>query len=254
MLGNWQFDRRDQARAEITRIDNNYGASPVPIADALPSPDSFDNDAHKWLTVTMTGSYEGEPVLARNRPGPNGVGANIIAPFRTAEDTVFFVDRGWIPASSAEIDEALANLPQPASGTIELVVRLRASEPAIDGRSASGRTVASIDLPVIAEITGLKGETYLGAYGMLVSETPAGDHGALPPQPERDEGPHLSYALQWYVFIIIGAIGVAYAARQEFRGLNAGSDEVLAQDAKQAARKKRRGATDADVEDALLDA
>ena len=253
-LGNWQFDRRAQARAEIDRIDRNYGAPGVPLAEALPNPAVFNEDADKWLTVTMTGSYEGDPVLARNRPGPSGVGADIIAPFRTSDGSVFFVDRGWVLANGTDIEKAFETIPEPAEGEVTVVARLRASEPEIDGRSSSGMTVASIDLDEIAELTGVEGDAYTGAYGMLVSETPDAEHGTLPPKPERDEGPHLSYALQWYVFILIGGIGVAYAARQEFKNLNAGSDRVLAQEARERERKRKRGPSDADEEDALIDA
>lgn len=253
-LGNWQFDRRDQARAEIARIDQNYDAPPVALAEALPEPASFDENADKWLTVTATGQYIGEPVLARNRPGPQGVGADIIAPFRTDDGRVFFVDRGWIQGTGSDLHSDLVKLPAPASGEITVVARLRASEPPIAGRSATGRTVASIDLPAVAKLAEIAGDSYTGAYGMLVSETPAGEHGVLPPKPERDEGPHLSYALQWYVFIIIAGIGIAYAARVEYRNLNAHSERVQAMNAKDAERRRRRGMSDADEEDALLDA
>lgn len=251
-LGNWQFDRRDEAREEIARLDRNYDAPPVALSEALPELAEFDDAADKWLTVTATGTYVGDPVLARNRPGPQGVGANIIAPFRTSDGAVLFIDRGWIQASGPEIENAFATLPAPSGGELTIVARLRASEPAITGRTASGRTVASIDLPAIAKLIDLPYPSYSAAYGMLVSETPAGAHGVLPPKPERDEGPHLSYALQWYVFILVAGVGVAYAARVEYRNLNAQSDRVRAMNAKEAARRKRRGMSDADEEDALL--
>ncbi|MFC5338207.1 SURF1 family protein [Leucobacter denitrificans] len=253
-LGNWQFDRRAEARAEIDRIDRNYDAPAVDLRTALPELDKFDEDEQKWLSVTMTGSYLGEAVLARNRPGPSGVGANIIDAFLTHDGRIFFVDRGWILANGTEIDEALTALPARPQGEVTVVARLRASEPEIAGRSATGLSVASINLSEIAEVLDLDGEVMTGAYGMLISETPSGEHGVLPPRPERDEGPHLSYALQWYVFIIIAGIGVAYAARQEYKNLNAGSEQVREMSAKQAERRRRRGLSDADEEDALLDA
>ncbi len=253
-LGNWQFDRRAEARAEIDRIDRNYDAPAVDLRDALPGLDGFDEDEQKWLSVTMTGSYLGEAVLARNRPGPSGVGANIIDAFLTRDGRVFFVDRGWILANGTDIDDALAELPSRPEGEVTVVSRLRASEPEIAGRSAAGLSVASINLTEISEVLELDGEVITGAYGMLVSETPSGEHGVLPPRPERDEGPHLSYALQWYVFILIAGIGVTYAARQEYKNLNAGSAEVRASDARRAERRRRRGMSDADEEDALLDA
>lgn len=253
-LGNWQFDRRDEARAEIDRIDRNYDASAVPLTDALPDRAEFDEHELKWLTVTMTGTYGDNPVLARNRPGPDGVGANIVVPFHLTGGGVFFVDRGWVLAGGTELDDAIESLPEPAAGEVTVTARLRASEPEIAGRTSAGRSVASINLDEIARLTDTTDGAYTGAYGMLVSETPDGPHGVLPPKPERDEGPHLSYALQWYVFILIAAIGVGYAARQEYRSFNVGSQKVREQDARQAERKRRRGTSDAEEEDAILDA
>ncbi|MFT4232517.1 MAG: SURF1 family protein [Leucobacter sp.] len=257
LLGNWQFDRRAEARAEIARIDANYDGAPTPLAEELPDRAAFDEDAQKWRTVEMTGEYFGEPYLARNRPGPEGVGSDLVQPLRTDGGGVFFVDRGWVPvdggaAERGEID--LADLPQAPEGEVRVIVRLRASEPAIPGRTAAGLTVASIQLPELARLAGVEGEAYTGAYGMLVAEDPAGEHGVLPAKPERDEGPHLSYAVQWYIFIVIACIGVAYAARREYRSLNAGSEIVREQDRRSAERRRRLGPSDAEEEDALLDA
>lgn len=255
MLGNWQFERRAEARAEIKRINNNYGAPAVELADELPKLDAFNEAEQKWRTVLVVGEYFGEPFLARNRPGPQGVGSDLIQPIRTKTGEVFFVDRGWVNIDGSEANSvSVDKLPQPARGNVAVEARLRAGEPKIAGRTSDGRTVASIELPELAKLAGTKGESYTAAYGMLISETPAGEHGYLPRKPERDEGPHLSYALQWYVFILIALIGVGFAARQEYRGLNAGSDAVKAQDRRRAERRTRRGPTDADEEDALIDA
>ena len=256
MLGNWQFERRAEARAEIARIDANYDAPAVSLDEVLPSLSEFDEDAQKWRTAEIVGEYIEHPMLARNRPGPEGVGSDLIYPIRTASGQVFFVDRGWVAIDGAQAESGAvtaATLPQPAKGEVTVIVRLRASEPDIAGRESTESTVASINGTELARITGTADEAYTGAYGMLVSETPSGEHGMLPAKPERDEGPHLSYALQWYVFIIIAAIGVAYAARREYRTMNAGSESVARQDERSAARRKRRGPTDADEEDALLD-
>ncbi|WP_029746510.1 SURF1 family protein [Leucobacter chironomi] len=254
-LGNWQFDRRAEARAEIDRIDANYDAPATPLAEELPNPAAFDEDAQKWRTVEAVGEYVGDPYLARNRPGREGVGSNLIQALRTEDGRVFFVDRGWVPIDGHEAETggiAAEELPDPPSGEVRVEARLRASEPSIPGRTSAGRTVASIELPELARLTDTEGEAYTGAYGMLVTETPAGEHGVLPQKPERDEGPHLSYALQWYVFIGIACIGVAYAARREYRGLNPDSSAVREQDRRSAERRRRRGPSDAEEEDALI--
>ncbi|MBP1325227.1 cytochrome oxidase assembly protein ShyY1 [Leucobacter exalbidus] len=254
-LGNWQFERRGEARAEIDRIDANYGAPAIPLAEEIPDPASFDESLQKWRTATVTGTYVGDPVLARNRPGPDGVGSDMIQALQTTDGRVFYVDRGWVPVDGNAAESAgfdMAQLPQAPQGTVTVEVRLRAAEPEISGRTSSALTVPSIDVPAVAQITGIEAETYTGAYGMLVSESPAGEHGALPAKPERDEGPHLSYALQWYVFILIAGIGVLYAAKREYRTFNEGSDAVAELERRDAVRKRRRGPSDADIEDELL--
>lgn len=254
LLGNWQFDRRAEARAEINRIDTNYDAPVVPLADALEPDERFDDDTHKWQTVRATGTYLDDVFLVRNRPGPNSVGSDVMQGLQTREGSVLFIDRGWVDVDAIDVDDnVLASLPRAAAGEVSVEARLRASEASIDGRSASGNTVARIDASELAQLADVEDIAYTQAYGKLVSEQPAADHGELPAKPERDEGPHLSYALQWYVFIIIALIGLVYAARQEYRSLNAGSTEVRDQDRRRAERKKRRGPTDADEEDALLD-
>lgn len=251
-LGNWQFARRAEARAEIERIDRNYDAAAIPLAEALPDPAAFDEDARKWQTVEVAGVYVGEPFLARNRPGPEGVGSDLVQALRLEDGRVFFVDRGWVAVSAA--DEAPVALPAAPEGEVEVQARLRASEQRIAGREASGRSVPSVDVPLMAGIAGFEpGEVYLAAFGQLVSEQPAGETGVLAERPERDEGPHLSYALQWYVFILIAGIGVAYAARQEHRTLNADEASVREDAERRAERRRRRGPSDADEEDALID-
>ncbi|CAG7618964.1 SURF1 family protein [Leucobacter soli] len=253
-LADWQFDRRSDARAEITRIEQNYNAPAVPIETVVPDPARFDEDAMKWQTATVRGEYVGNPFLARNRPGPVGVGSQLLQPLRTEQGLIFFVDRGWVSVNGNEANASgtwLASAPAAPSGPVEVDVRLRASEPQLVGRLSQGSTVASINLPELARVGGFDA-AYTGAYGMLVRESPEAATGLLPDPPERDEGPHLSYALQWYVFIIIAAFGIVYAARQEHRGLNAGSEAVLRQQQRAEARKARRGTTDAEEEDAYL--
>ena len=148
-LGNWQFDRRDEARAEIARIDNNYDTTPVALVEALPRLDSFDIDRNKWQQVSLTGEYVGDPYLARNRTSQDGVGSLLIHPLQLADGTLFFVDRGWVDVIAS--DGVPKALPEPASGEVNVTVRLRASETQLAGRTNEGRTLGSLDLTVLAQ-------------------------------------------------------------------------------------------------------
>lgn len=250
-LGNWQFARRADARAEIARIDRNYDAPAIDLGEAVPERSAFDENRWKWQTVELRGEYIDEPLLARNRPGPEGVGSALIQAFRLDDGGVIFIDRGWVPVAGT--DEIPDRLPSPPVGEATVLARLRASEPEVAGRTASKRSVPSIHAPLLAGLTDTREHAYLGAYGQLVSEQPAAQTGVLAGRPERDEGPHLSYALQWYVFILIGAAGVGYAARQEYRSLNDGDEALQERKRRETERRRRRGPSDADIEDALID-
>ena len=248
-LGTWQLNRRAEALAEVARIDANYDAEPVPVAEALPEPAAFDVD-QRWQVVALSGEYlAGEDVVVRNRPFEGSSGFEVIAPFRLDDGTVFMVDRGWIAQGSDGRPSEYAAAP---SGQVEITARLKAGEGRIAGRTSTGIEFATIDLAEIAARVG--GPAYTGAYGVLVQ---SGSDATEPPlaaaRPVRDEGPHLSYALQWFVFALLGFIGLGWAAIQERRGLAEASAPVDAPKAPREPRRPLRERRDADVEDEILD-
>jgi len=251
ILGVWQFDRRSQAQAEITRIDTNYFATPIALDVALPQTNEFNEDLLKWQPVEVIGTYlPDDQLLVRNRPRASEVGYEILSPLLLPNGNVFVVNRGWIPREDGDL--LFEKLPPLPSGEVRVIARLKASEPVIQGRTATENTIGTINLPEIESSIDLP--LYTGAYGVLESESPAGVTGVLADVPERDEGPHLSYALQWFVFIIIAAAGTLYGARLEHRSLFPNSSSVKASEDRQRRRKIRKGRSDAEDEDAFLDA
>jgi cytochrome oxidase assembly protein ShyY1 len=251
LLALWQLARRDEARQEIERVEQNWDSSPVPITAALPDPDVFDSD-DKWLPVAVTGTYlADEQILVRGRPMGGVAGFEVLVPLLLDDGSVFVVDRGWVPAGN-ERDEP-EFVPSPPEGEVTVVARLKASEPTIAGRSAPEGQIATIHLPDIAERLGQP--TYTGAYGLMATESPAPEvRPAAAARPEPDEGPHLSYAFQWFVFGIMAFIGLAWAVRQEYRYRNSDDPAEQERAERRRARAAARTPTDSEVEDALLDA
>jgi cytochrome oxidase assembly protein ShyY1 len=250
-LGTWQFNRRAEALAEVARIDANYDADPVSVAEALPDPAGFDVD-QRWQVVALSGRYlADEEVVVRNRPFEGSSGFQVITPFRLDDGRVFMVDRGWIAQGS---DGRPSEVPAPPEGDVEVSVRLKAGEGRIQGRTSTGDEFATIDLEELAERVGQP--SFTGAYGVLV-QSPA--DAAEPPlaaaRPVRDEGPHLSYALQWFVFALLAFVGLGWAANQERRALAAAGAEARgeAPAAPPSPRRPKRERADADVEDEILD-
>ena len=246
-LGTWQLNRRAEALAEVARIDANYDAEAVPVTEALPDLAGFDVD-QRWQVVALSGEYLGdEEIVVRNRPFEGSSGFEVITPFRLDDGTVFMVDRGWIAQAS---DGRPSDYAAPPTGRVQIDARLKAGEDRIAGRTSTGIEFATIDLTELADRVGEP--AYTGAYGVLVqSATDAADPPLAAARPVRDEGPHLSYALQWFVFALLGFIGLGWAANQERRALA----EIAAgpTDAAPPPRRPKRERGDADVEDEILD-
>jgi cytochrome oxidase assembly protein ShyY1 len=249
-LGMWQFARRDEAQREIARVLANYDSAPVSLNAAVPESTTFD-ERHKWQPVTVMGTYlTSSQLLVRSRPRQQQAGYEVLTPLLMTDGRVFIIDRGWLPASSNQ--DATPRIPDPPTGVVTVTARLKAGEPSIAGRGVSNGQLATIELPLVA--AQLNQPTITGAYGLLASETP------LPPElaplpalrPEVDEGPHLSYALQWLLFALMGFFGLGWAIRNELKIRNAEQPEEQAKAAARAAARQARP-TEEDIEDALLD-
>jgi cytochrome oxidase assembly protein ShyY1 len=252
-LGTWQFNRRAEALAEVARIDANYDAEPVPVAEALPEPDGFDID-QRWQVVALAGEYlHDEEVVVRNRPFEGSTGFEVITPLRLEDGTIFMLDRGWIAQDS---DGRPSEVPPAPDGKVSVTARLKAGEQRIAGRTSSGSELATIDLDELAERVGEP--AYTGAYGILIQTGADANEPPLAfPRPVRDEGPHLSYALQWFVFALLAFVALGWFANQERRALAADAAERSGAPRRPAERKRpprpQPGRTDADVEDEILD-
>ncbi|GGF32736.1 hypothetical protein GCM10010922_04770 [Microbacterium sorbitolivorans] len=262
-LANWQFSRNEQRSHANALIADNYNAAVVPLADLIEGTSGFDAD-DEWRPVELTGEYlADEQILARNR-SQGGVSAyEALVPFQLDDGRIIIVDRGWVsPGISAERPDAVPAVP---TGEITVVARLRPSEALPrSGRTAPEGQVPTIHVPSIAEIVG--GETISDVYALMDSEDPAAAERPFAiDEPEQDPGPHLSYAVQWILFAVMGFVFIGYMIRTEIR---AGREETEDPDEdddlddldetprprKPKKKREKRRDEDMEVEDALLDA
>ncbi|MFY9711835.1 MAG: SURF1 family protein [Microbacterium sp.] len=243
-LSNWQFERNESREEQIELVEKNYDAAPVPLADLI-GPDGVLDAADQWHPAILRGEYlDGDQLLVRNRPHGGTSAFEVLVPFRDVDGRVFIVDRGWVPPGDGESPDAV---PGPPSGEVEVIVRLRPGEqlPA-SGRGAPKGQLPTIHLPAVAEL--VDGDVITSAYGQLVSEDPAPE--TTPSgfdSPTDDPGPHLSYAIQWILFALMGFIFIGYIIRTEIVKHREELEGALAP------AVKRRRDHDADTEDELLD-
>lgn len=249
MLSNWQFARSAEREAELALVAGNYDRAPVDLAELIAPGAAFD-PSDEWRTVTLRGEYlADDTLLVRNRPRGGTSAFEVLVPFRTDDGRVVIVDRGWVPPGRDQPEPDA--VPAPPSGTATVTGRLQPGEmSARDGRSAPEGQVATIDLPLIAAAIGEESATVTSAYVLMTDEDPGAERpNALEP-PSEDPGPHLSYAIQWILFAVMGFAFIWYMIRTEVahRREDAESGESVPR-----RRKTGRRDRDMEAEDELLD-
>ncbi|HLT68057.1 MAG TPA: SURF1 family protein [Microbacterium sp.] len=263
-LSNWQFTRNEQRAHANGLIANNYHAAPVPLDELVEGTSGFDPE-DEWRPVELTGEYlADEQLLARNRAHGNTNAYESLVPFQLDDGRIMLVDRGWVePGYEADRPDAVPAVP---TGELTVVARLRPSEPLPrSGRSAPEGQVPTIHVPSIAEMLG--DEAISNVYGLMDSEDPAAaERPHAIDEPEQDPGPHLSYAVQWILFAVMGFVFIGYMIRTEIRAGREEADDPDEDDdlddlealekAPRPAKRRRAKQRDRDMEeeDALLDA
>lgn len=213
-LGNWQMNRRNAVVENITKIQQNYSGTIVDYADVAGNFDSLD-PAKEWTQVRMVGSYvTDDQRIVRNRPLNGTPGYEVLVPLKLENGDTVIIDRGWLPIGNKEAGHPDL-IPEPKSGVIEVVARLKPAEPRLNRGAPEGQ-LASIELNDYAAQLDYPIKT--GSYGQLATENPAAAGNPVAfPAPSIDEGSHLSYAMQWIAFGVLAFVGFGYAARMQRR-------------------------------------
>ena len=255
-LSNWQFTRNESRAAQLALVAANYDAEPVELAELIPPGEAL-HPGDQWHAVRLTGSYlADEQLLVRNRPHGGTAAFEVLVPFRLEDGRVIVIDRGWVPPGETQPDPDV--VPAAPEGEVTVLARLRAGEglPS-SGRSAPAGQVPTINLGLVAEATVPEVGAALeqSAYAVMFSEAPAPAERPNPLEaPSEDPGPHLSYALQWILFAIMGFVFIGYVIRTERRHRREDAEDAGTDAAHGVAdAPRRRRDRDAADEDALLD-
>jgi cytochrome oxidase assembly protein ShyY1 len=222
-LGRWQYHRfQSKYRADHT-IGRNYRASPVPVTQLLPTPQSTLPASLEWRSVRITGTYDTSgQVLVRNRPFEGTFGYEVLVPLQPAGGgTALLIDRGWIPNGRTGV--APDAVPAVPTASVTVTAHLRPGEVGRHDTLPVGQ-YSSIDLDRIGAAYSFP---ILRAYGQLAKESPkltAAQDVGLSTLPEPDDGGYwgvnLSYAFQWGLFAI-GGLAFPFVFRRRRRRLAA---------------------------------
>jgi surfeit locus 1 family protein len=208
-LGFWQLSRLSQRRARNAVVAARLSQPQAPIT-------SLRADSTTMLrraVVTGTPDFDHEVLLAaRTYQGSPGV--YLLTPLHVAgSDTAVLVNRGWIYApDGVSVDVGhWREATKTFTGYAELLPPGVASKPeGVLRRDA--RVARQLDLATVRSLL-----PYPVSPLYLVATTPdttrpQGERVARLPPPALDEGPHLSYAVQWFSFAAIALIGGAAVA------------------------------------------
>lgn len=195
-LGFWQLDRLDQRRERNATIRDRQD-EPATAVDQLLGADSSDDQVEqaRYRSVTATGRYDAEATTAvRNRTQDGVPGAWLLTPLVLDNGERIGVIRGFVP-----LGDGGDPIPVPVPEGEVTVKGTVASPSGFDG-------TAPHDIePVLAEPDTLPA-LILAKKGSETSQ----DIAPVPP-PDLSEGPHLSYAVQWFIFSTIAAVGYPLA-------------------------------------------
>lgn len=222
-LGFWQLDRLAQRKLDNQVRSARYAAGPTPLHVALTGTGD-DVDSLEYRRVTAMGEYRSdEEFLVRSQVRQGQAGFDVVTPLET-DDGVILVDRGWVPL---EFDTVPVVAAPPPGGitTVEGMVRLSATRGALGANDDTGdmpKVVSRVDVGLLGRyVEGNVVPFYLVVLGPTEST-------ALPvpadPPDFADEGPHLNYAIQWFSFAAIGAIGYGLLIRRAMRRGSTGGE------------------------------
>jgi surfeit locus 1 family protein len=164
------------------------------------------------VIVSGTPDFENEIVVTgRSRNGSPGV--YIVTPVRVPGSIpAVLVNRGWVYApDAATVDLARWREARTTyHGWVQPFAQPHASSPSTRPRSVRELTRSAAERLLPYPVT-----------GVVIAQDSAGESTpARLPAPRLDNGPHLSYAIQWFSFAVIalaGAGAVVHRARQRDR-------------------------------------
>jgi cytochrome oxidase assembly protein ShyY1 len=226
-LGSWQFDRHEARSAQNTAVQQALAQPPTPVDAVMPDPTVLAA-ANEHRSVLLEGTYlDDAQTLQRNPRGRSGFA--VLTPLELSTGGTVVVERGFVPRSLDDPNTPEASV-TPPSGPIEVTVRLRQPQ-ASSGRVAPDGQVYDInpsDYPV-----SLPSPVY-AAYGELEDQTPEPPAELeLPPPADIGLGPHLLYAIQWWLFIPLALVGLVLLLRREAHDVDAPSPDEPPQRASQ---------------------
>ncbi len=224
-LGFWQLDRLAQRRALNAVVMAQLNAPVLSLdANTLSDPKLAGKlTGMQYRSVTIKGEFDpSQQVLLVNQAFNEQFGADLVTPLRIqGTNQAILVDRGWIPqANYASGDLAKYN----QSGTVEIqgMILLSQTQPEVGRASDKIPATGRLNDWFTLNVPGIAKQTSYQLLPVYIQQAPPQQGLTAPPyanlpQLDLSEGPHMGYAIQWFIFSATLAFGFPYFAYTEIK-------------------------------------
>ena len=200
VAGKWQWGRYETKAHALHAQQRAAGLPTVPLASVMTTDDATPGDAD-WRIVTEEGVIDPSDVVQlRGRSIDGTASIQYLAWIHDFDGHTVLLNLGWTPRAAPQS-------PHIPEGTVTVTGTVRSFE------TDNGRQGTRIN-PV--QMNSFDGE---GVNAYLMVDSACGDAGCVTgvkpvPLPELSTGPHLSYAMQWWLLLVAAApVGVWLTVR-----------------------------------------
>lgn len=209
-LGVWQLARLREKVRRNESIALQQREAPVPLS-SLPR----DTAGAHYRAASVTGRFDyGHELVLSGRTHEGSPGVNLVTPVRLpGTDTAVLVNRGWVYSpDGGRVDRA--RWKESDSATVTGYVEVYAPDAGATASSVDARIVRRVSRAEIASKIPYPVAPY---YLVATGDSADGAHPARHQMPVLDEGPHRSYAIQWFSFAAFALAGALMIVLRERR-------------------------------------
>jgi cytochrome oxidase assembly protein ShyY1 len=211
LAGLWQLRRHDDRQSRNAEIRSRAGLPTAPVGEVVPEGAGLDDvDSLEFRPVEANGTYDAEAeVFVRPRSLDGLPGWHVVTPLVLDDGRAVLVTRGFAPYSGG-LDGARENGAPPTGEVVVTGLAFPTQErEGIGPTDPAEGTLEELARVDIARVAQQYDRELLPVYVQLQSQDPPQPAGfpQLVPPPETDDGPHFSYAVQWFLFAGVGLVG-----------------------------------------------
>jgi surfeit locus 1 family protein len=199
-LGFWQLSRLRERQA-ANRVAVSALAAPPVSLDRVDQTDFANLAQHR---LVATGRYDSEHEIVLRGVALDGVpGVHVVTPLLlSGQEAAVLVDRGFVPAPDA-VTVDTDSLREPGQVRVEGIAIPIPSGGGKPLEHAGRTTWSRLDLMA------LRDRLPYPIFPLYLRQLPDSSLPAFPRRvapPPLDEGPHLSYAVQWFLFAVMAVM------------------------------------------------